>query len=141
MRVCDCRYCGRLFVARSPRGALVCKDRPCRLRYNVDRTRPHVAAYSRANRERRRLAEWNRQAAKRASSTGPVDRLEVFTRDGWTCWLCGCSVDRLLTGHDRGGPTVDHVVPLSRGGAHDMANLRLAHMACNAGRGARSAPA
>jgi 5-methylcytosine-specific restriction endonuclease McrA len=31
----------------------------------------------------------------------------------------------------RMGPTLDHIVPVSRGGAHTAANVQLAHSACN----------
>ena len=45
-----------------------------------------------------------------------------------TCWLCG----------NRGADTVDHIIPLSRGGAgNDPANLRPAHKSCNSRRGAK----
>lgn len=32
--------------------------------------------------------------------------------------------------------SIDHIVPLSRGGAHSMVNLQLAHLSCNARKGA-----
>lgn len=52
------------------------------------------------------------------------------------CWLCGWVVDQTLP---RGHPlsrTADHLVQLRHGGAPtDRANLRLAHMLCNARRG------
>ena len=31
-------------------------------------------------------------------------------------------------------PTVDHIVPLSKGGTHTWNNVQLAHMACNSGK-------
>ncbi len=54
-------------------------------------------------------------------------------RDGWWCWLCGEAVDPTATGPWQ--PTVDHLVPRSRGGSSDAANLRLAHRRCNNHRG------
>jgi 5-methylcytosine-specific restriction endonuclease McrA len=33
--------------------------------------------------------------------------------------------------------TVDHIIPLSKGGAHAVANLQLAHLACNIRKGNR----
>lgn len=35
-------------------------------------------------------------------------------------------------------PHVDHVVPLSRGGAHVEGNLQLTHAVCNLKKGART---
>jgi len=44
------------------------------------------------------------------------------------CWLCGYP----------GADTLDHVVPVSRGGTNDPANLRPAHRGCNSDRGNRA---
>jgi hypothetical protein len=54
-------------------------------------------------------------------------------RDGWTCGICSKSIDPSITGMD--GPSVDHIVPRSQGGANDPLNVRLAHMRCNSGHG------
>lgn len=59
----------------------------------------------------------------------------IGERDGWTCWLCGHRVDPHAPAGSPSAPTVDHVVPKSRGGSDDNANLRLAHRRCNGRRG------
>lgn len=51
------------------------------------------------------------------------------------CHLCGELVDL----RDETGPryaSVDHIVPLSKGGADALANLALAHASCNQRKGA-----
>lgn len=59
-------------------------------------------------------------------------RREVYVRDGWACWLCEEPVDRELIGtHSEWRPSLDHVVPRSKGGTDDPENLRLAHLWCN----------
>lgn len=45
-----------------------------------------------------------------------------------------CSVCLGSLGSDR---TIEHEVPLSRGGRHDMNNIQIAHRYCNVGKGAR----
>lgn len=45
---------------------------------------------------------------------------------GGRCWMCGGL-----------GDTIDHVIPLSRGGAHALANLRTACLSCNSRKGSR----
>ena len=53
------------------------------------------------------------------------------------CQICGLLVDDtdIKDGHiKRMYPTVDHIIPLSKGGSHTWDNVRLAHMACNAGK-------
>jgi hypothetical protein len=54
-------------------------------------------------------------------------------RDGWWCWLCGGAIDRSAVGAWQ--PTIDHLVPRSRGGSTEPENLRLAHRRCNNRRG------
>lgn len=63
----------------------------------------------------------------------PEDRVSIYFRDGWVCWLCEEGVDRSLIGtRSHWRPSLDHVLPRSKGGADDMENLKLAHWWCNA---------
>lgn len=53
------------------------------------------------------------------------------------CQICGLPVDDndIENGHiKRMYPTVDHIIPLSKGGTHTWNNVQLAHMHCNAGK-------
>lgn len=71
--------------------------------------------------------------------TGYAWRLtRAWVLDTYThCWLCLHPVDLTLPGTHPDGPSVDHVVPLSKGGDPlDRGNLRLAHLRCNSSRGA-----
>lgn len=73
----------------------------------------------------------NRIARRRgAAAVESVDRYLVFERDNYTCYLC-CKVVK------KGDESLDHVVPLTRGGTHTYDNLRLAHRSCNSRKGAR----
>jgi 5-methylcytosine-specific restriction endonuclease McrA len=56
-------------------------------------------------------------------------------RDGDACWLCGDLMVFEKVGALGDRASIDHVVPLSRGGLHELGNCRLAHHRCNAGRG------
>lgn len=69
----------------------------------------------------------------RAPWIHPAKRLRIYERDGWVCRLCDLPVPRWLLGDKRDplAPTLDHVVPRSRGGGHEEWNLQLAHRRCN----------
>lgn len=54
----------------------------------------------------------------------------VRERDRETCHLCG----RWVSVHEQ---SLDHVVPLSRGGEHTYLNIKLAHQLCNSKKGDR----
>lgn len=60
---------------------------------------------------------------------------DLAGRDGWLCWLCELPIDPDAIVGSPGRATVDHVVPKSRGGRTEPANLRLAHARCNGRRG------
>lgn len=82
------------------------------------------------------------KALRRAQATEvgwePISRASVFERDGWLCHLCGGPVNRKARPpYDPMAPTLDHVIPLSKGGPHAMANLRTAHFICNSRKGNR----
>lgn len=80
-----------------------------------------------------------RRAAKQARSTrirhsGHRDSISLRVlacRDRWRCHICGRSV----SAEDW---SVDHLVPLVRGGPHRWENVALAHHLCNSLRGAAS---
>lgn len=49
-------------------------------------------------------------------------RTSVFKRDGYSCSYCGAHGVRL---------ECDHIIPVSRGGGHDIGNLATACFKCN----------
>jgi 5-methylcytosine-specific restriction endonuclease McrA len=82
--------------------------------------------------DRRRDHYHRRKALKKGASTGrPVRLAEIAERDGWRCSLCKKAVNPAVKWPDPKSPSLDHVVPLSKGGAHDPSNVALAHLGCN----------
>lgn len=84
-------------------------------------------------------ADWRsymrRRALKAGAPTEPYTRDEIAERDGYTCQLCGGQVDMELEWPDPGFPSIDHVIPLSRGGSDLKTNVQLAHLRCNIAKG------
>lgn len=58
------------------------------------------------------------------------DRMEIFHRDGGICQICGEPANPFMF-------HVDHIVPISRGGAHNRSNVQTAHPWCNLSKGAK----
>jgi 5-methylcytosine-specific restriction endonuclease McrA len=75
--------------------------------------------------------------ARRAAGPKVISVYDLAIRDGQRCHLCRRLVDMALKGTAKWGPTIDHLVPVSRGGTNDPANLALAHRYCNTRRSNR----
>lgn len=85
---------------------------------------------------RHRIKE-RRRSRKRNAYVADVNRLAIFNRDKWTCQLCGRKVDRKKVAPHPRSPSLDHIVPISRGGTHEPANVQLACFGCNSRKGAK----
>lgn len=150
----ECEFCGLRFASRR-RDALFCSkactakgnSRPCLIDGCV---RPHVAKgmCERHYKESRRETDpyygrgpWNdsgrdayhrRRARRAGAATGrPVRRAEIAERDGWICQLCHEPIDPDDPWPSKRSASMDHVIPLVEGGAHDPDNVQLTHLSCN----------
>lgn len=112
-------------------------------RYGTDRYREQAAEYNKRRREQQghwrkqypeaaALADARRRMLKQQANQGerfaPSD---VYERDGWTCGLCRLPVDPGLAWPHPMSASVDHILPLSQGGSHTLANVQRAHLSCN----------
>lgn len=89
---------------------------PCRL--SVDRVQ--------------RQRESDRHRAKRYGTTyEPISRIKVYRRDGWVCGICGDAIDPEAKWPDQWCASLDHVIPMSKGGPHTYANVQASHWWCN----------
>ncbi|MFF9625434.1 HNH endonuclease [Streptomyces griseosporeus] len=72
----------------------------------------------------------------------PYRRLTTWLRaQRLPCWLCGHDINYDLDPRHPLSFTLDHLIPISRGGSLlDPANARAAHRRCNSSKGNRSTP-
>lgn len=66
-----------------------------------------------------------------------INHTEVFEAHGWVCHLCGDDIDRFAPRDGWMRATLDHIIPLSRGGEHVWDNVAPAHWICNMEKGNR----
>lgn len=64
-----------------------------------------------------------------------INHTEVFDHWGWICNICGDEISRFAGPSDWMRVTLEHVIPLSRGGQHVWDNVRPAHWRCNMEKG------
>jgi hypothetical protein len=87
-------------------------------------------------RELRSIDNQRRRARMRGAFVEDVSHLEIFERDNWQCQIPGCLYPdkpaRLDVGrYDPLLASLDHVVPLAKGGKHERSNLACSHLRCN----------
>lgn len=68
----------------------------------------------------------------------PDVRLSIYDRDYWICHLCSEPVVRNAHFNDDYAPSLDHIIPRSKGGTDEPENLATAHRICNSVRGVTS---
>ena len=79
----------------------------------------------------KKAAKARRRARIKTTRVESVSPQEIFDRDGWMCGICG---EEVLAGAQVPHPqaaTIDHIVPLAKGGTHTADNLQCAHFICN----------
>lgn len=114
------------------------KCQVCGCEFQMNRIHPMVCS-DWCWRESKRIAKRNIKRTRRARKLGLLkeryqDR-DIFVRDRWRCWICKKVVDRTAKAPDPASPSVDHVIPLSKGGVDAPWNVHCACFSCNRSKG------
>ena len=143
----NCDACGQLFVSKRSEKKY-CSDDCARLAY-LRRKYPPVshscpecgkdfkghksAIYCGPACAKRAIKRERKHKMRAGGSTGKaaitIDRLG--SRDGWLCGICGKKIKPDAPRVYPAGPSIDHIIPLSRGGEHSWSNVQTAHIGCN----------
>jgi 5-methylcytosine-specific restriction endonuclease McrA len=98
---------------------------------NPERVRKAKAKWSAANPEVNRATVQRRRARLRGGETEKFSDFEIFDRDGWICGICSQPIDADLKAPDPRSKSLDHVIPIAKGGDHLRSNVHAAHLSCN----------
>jgi 5-methylcytosine-specific restriction endonuclease McrA len=135
-RVCALDECAIVFFPRRS-GAQCCSERHGKM-LNKRKSRARGEQKSIWD-DRRRNNHYIRKTKMIATAVGSVRLKDILDRDGTDCALCFEPVDFSLSWPDPFSQSLDHAIPISRGGPHILANCQLAHLRCNISKGARVA--
>ncbi len=116
--IVKCKVCGQWFYGKSKRSC-VCSDECQR---KIDNHR-----WSLKKETRRRKAQ--------TEETKTITLQKLYERDSGICWICGKPCDINVHYNSNNYPSVDHLIPISKGGKDEWSNIRLAHRGCNSRRG------
>jgi len=72
-----------------------------------------------------------RRARQRDAFVAPVKRLNIFKRDKYRCHICKRLTKPQMAVPHPLAPTIDHLIPLAKGGTHEPANVATACFECN----------
>lgn len=150
-----CRRCSRIFTAQKksiyfcsaecrkppylpkPIRTIQCASCACEVKTRPGRgkTKRYCDSCAEARfRDRKNADKRLRQARRTDAFVAPVYRRAIYERDGWKCGICHKSVNPKLEVPHPLAKTIDHIVPLSKGGTHEPRNVQLAHFICNSKR-------
>lgn len=140
---CECEFCGITFVVRgrskSALSARACREIECRRLLKNAQMREYRKRYfekhghvlERQFSESRTDARHRRRATLKGAYVETVRITDLAERDGWVCGICAEPVDPDLKWPHLMSKTIDHVVPITLGGAHAPTNCQIAHLTCN----------
>lgn len=84
--------------------------------------------------KRKQYINHYKETKKRKSRTKDSRHItlqELYIRDKGICWICGGKVNMNLDHNDEMYGSIDHVIPISKGGMDSWDNVKLAHRRCN----------
>ena len=90
------------------------------------------------NRESYREKKNKRRVLKYSGEYVYSNIYNIYKRDRFKCGICGIRVNTKLKHPHPYSPSLDHIIPLSKGGSHTPDNVQLAHLRCNISKGSKT---
>ena len=121
----ECKYCGGKFETQFKKSKVFCSD-DCRRKMANLRTKLHDS-------KRAELIKVN------GKIDSDITLKKLFRKHNGVCAICGRKCDYNDYEIDENGnyvvgneyPSIDHIIPVSKGGTHTWENVQLAHRLCN----------
>jgi 5-methylcytosine-specific restriction endonuclease McrA len=121
-----------------PRKGRSCDECGAPIRSNAGNARDGRTLCAQHRRRESLATHGQRRRARLADAfVEDVDRLRVFEADGYRCHICRKMTNPARQVPHPKAPTIDHVIPLGRGGTHEPSNCRTACFSCNSSKGDR----
>lgn len=134
----ECSWCGTLF-RRLRINAIYCGPVCSGLAFqnnNPEAIKKAQRAYARRNPDKLRMKNNTRRVRQRLSVVEKFSVSDVRAAKGDDCYLCGSSIDFDIRHPNPMSASLDHIVPVSKGGHHTLDNAAMAHLLCNMRKGA-----
>ena len=126
---------GRLYYGAN-RDAEIQNGREYR-KNNPEKVAASQRDYAKNNPDKIHAKSAKRRAVFKNAFVETVSREKVFERDGGVCGICGQKIDLDFVAPHPLSLSLDHVIPLTKGGTHTYGNVQVAHYGCNSRKGNR----
>lgn len=119
-----CKYCGKEFNGQKNSQNKFC-SRGCYLK--------QIGADSWDCKDYGRITDIShiRRAKYYGVEYEKINLIDIFERDNWTCKICDKKIDDSLPYPNPMSASLDHIIPLSKGGSHTLNNVQSSHLSCN----------
>lgn len=110
-----CKVCGKLFIGKTTTS--VCCSPEC----------------SKKNDNRKK----DKRLYKNGQPDLSINLTRLYKRDNGICQLCGKHIDFDCDWNSDDYPSIDHIIPIAKGGMHQWDNVQLACRGCNTFKGVK----
>lgn len=114
-------------IEKANKGPFFCRE--CAKEF-VPIPHTHSPAYC-CKKHKRRFEHRKRRLLEYGLKPSLYTREQIFERDQFTCHLCNQPLNMNARFPNLDYPTIDHVIPLSKGGSDALDNIKAAHFGCN----------
>ena len=110
------------------------RDRRDRKAYQKNYQKTYHTAYRLTHQEQANARRRKYDALKIGNGHKPYTDAYIYERDGWICGICRLKIDKRLKRPNLLSKSIDHIIPISKGGADAPINLQATHLICNIGK-------
>lgn len=64
-----------------------------------------------------------------------IEHIVLFEMYNWTCCICGEQINKFIRFPNMLAASVEHIIPISKGGTHTWDNVAPSHIRCNQAKG------
>ena len=107
------------------------------LEENPEKAKESQRRYCLNNPDKLHTKSARRRALFKNAFVENVSRIEVYRRDGGICGICGKVINLDIKAPHAESLSLDHIIPLTKGGKHTYLNAQVAHYGCNSRKGNR----